>query len=630
MAINEPVISPCRICFLGYNQLTEMARRVLDSFPFDDCEIDIVDCLPDQLPERLPALATRGYEIYIAGGANAAVFSRHSQDHLLELTVRDVDCMIALKKAAELGNKIGFAWHRHSREINLSQLSSLCGVPAEMISYEDSEELYGQIDQSGCDVVIGASQACSYAAEKGIKTVLIYAGEETVRRSIQRARSMVLELRKERGHQALNQALIRNIPLGIIYTDIYGRISLINQTARDYLALPVGFSKKRMLGELRPNLSPDRFLAREVQKEESFKIIDGIRFRCLQVRVSSRGENTGVLTILRIDNARKNEKAAPGLNAGAARWKELVALSDSMKQAIALGRKYAPSPLPLILRGDVSLHRQLFAESVHTGSVRAQQPLLAVNLPQISAADAGRHLLGSIDSGSPHTGLIQMADKGTMILKNVQDACPAVQDILLEVLTSHRILPIGGYQPISVDVRFITILDKGSDAGKIRPDLLERLSTLSINLPSLHERREDIPVLFQQALAGLETGDFRIDKYRKAVETLRLYSWPGSTSELEAAAGRFAFLLGDNAKITPHTVHHMMIRAIGEDRLLKELQQRHPCLADSDVRAADFKEAVEDLKYYLGWNNSVIAAALGISRSSLWRDLKDSQSDKEE
>lgn len=70
----------------------------------------------------------------------------------------------------------------------------------------------------------------------------------------------------------------------------------------------------------------------------------------------------------------------------------------------------------------------------------------------------------------------------------------------------------------------ITILDISSDTGNIRPDLLERLSTLAIDLPSLHGRKEDLPVLFQEALSSFQTRDFSIEKYRKALEVLQLYS----------------------------------------------------------------------------------------------------------
>ncbi|WBW49388.1 PrpR N-terminal domain-containing protein [Peptoniphilus equinus] len=615
-------LKPIKICFLGYQRLTEIANEVVAKYPFDGCVIEVIDCVPEKLPELIRELATKGFDIYIAGGANAAVFSRYSQEHLLELAVRDVDYMSALKKASKIGKKIAVVWHRLAHEVNVSLLSDLCNVPADSLSYEDSAELYELMESSDYDVFIGASQVCSFAAQLGKSSVLIYAGEETVRSSLIRARHFAIELRKELTYHALNQSLIRNIPCGIIFTSVNGQISLINQIALNYLNLPSNFSQKRFLGDLFPNLSPDAFLLKDSQREESFKIIDGIRFRCTQVRVNSKGQPVGVLTILRIDNTLKNEKNILGTGQHLAKWKELVSMSECMNRAIELGKKYAMSSLPLALVGDVSLHRQLFAESIHTGGSRAHQPLIVINLPQISPADAGRHLLGSTDSNSSHVGLIEMAKQGTIILKNVQDACPAVQDILLDVLTNNQIIPIGGYDPISINVRFISIFDYPLPRSQIRPDLLSRLCTLQIDLPPLKERQEDIPILFKEAISNLRNQEFRIERFPKAVEALQLYSWPGGTSELEAVAGRFSLFLDENVKITPYTIHHMVIESIGEDNLYHELELLYPCLAERDMAAPNFQKAVEQLKYYLGDTNTSIAQKLGISRSSLWRDLK--------
>ena len=615
--------SPYKLCFLGYRQLTDIAQQVVPELPFNDCEIQIIDCLPDTLPEIVSNMTVKGFEVFIAGGANAATFSRHSQAHMQEIVVRDIDYLTALKKARKLGSRIAIAWHRLSRELNIELFAELAGFPVEMISYEDSEELYDLIRDSVCEVIVGASQACSYAAEHNKKSVLVYAGKDTVRRSFVRARHLAMELRKEQRYRAISQSLIQDLPLGILITNEEGRITLINPLAREYLNVNVNFARGRLLADIAPNLSPDNFLEKGLQSAESYKILGGIRYRCRQRRLISKGEDIGAVTTLHVDNSRKAQKAAPGAPSGAARWKELTAESDSMKAAIALGRKYAASSLPLGLIGDVSSHRQMFAECIHTGGPRAQGPLIMVNLPQISANDAGRHLLGSIDEYAPHTGLTELANNGTLVLKNVQDACPAVQDILLDVLSHNRIIPTGGYHPIEINVRFISVFDKPLAEEKIRSDLLCRLCTLRIDLPLLSERQEDLPALFSSLLAVLYGRDFPIANYKKAADVLKLYSWPGNTSELEAAAGRFATELNSGAKITAHTVHSMMIRAIGEDRLYQELVKRHSCLTEKKPDPEALRKAIDDLKYYLGYNNSNIAERLGISRASLWRALKE-------
>lgn len=614
---------PYKLCFLGYGQLTVLAQQVVQELSFDDCEIEVVDCLSDHATELVSQMTTKGFEVFIAGSANAAMISRHSQAHLQEVFVRDVDYLTALKKAGSLGSRIAIAWHRFSREPDLNLLVELSGIPAEILPYEETAELFDLIRDSAYDVIVGASQACSYAAEHHKKSVLVYAGKETVRRSFVKARHLAVELRKEQRYRAISQALIGNLPIGIIVTNEEGRITSINQLARNHLNVSANFARGRLLSDIAANLSPAVFLEKGLQNLETYKILNGVRFRCQQNRLVARGQDIGVITSLRVDNTRLAGKTVPGTASGAGKWRELVAVSDSMQRAVSLGKKYASSPLPLGLVGDVSAHRQIFAECIHTGGPRAQQPLIMVNLPQISASDAGRHLLGSSDICAPHTGLIELANNGTLVLKNVQDACPAVQDILLDVLAHNQIIPTGGYQPVKVNVRFISIFDQPLAEGKIRRDLLQRLCTLRIDLPFLSERGEDLPILFYNALSNLYERDFHISEYKKAVDVLKLYSWPGSTSELEAVAGRFAMTLNDGAKITPYTVQSMLIQAIGEDQLYQELVRKHPCLSDGKPKLEALRAAVGDIKYYLQYNNEMIAKRLGISRSSLWRVLRE-------
>ncbi len=160
---------------------------------------------------------------------------------------------------------------------------------------------------------------------------------------------------------------------------------------------------------------------------------------------------------------------------------------------------------------------------------------------------------------------------------------------------------------------------------KIRSDLLCRLCTLCINLPALNERKEDLPILFQNALSNQYERSFRITNYKKATDILKLYSWPGSTSELEAVAGRFTATLNDGAKITPYTVQHILVQAIGEEQIYQELVRLHPCLLEKKPETSALREAVEDIKHYLGYNNAAIAERLGVSRSSLWRILKEEE-----
>lgn len=102
-------------------------------------------------------------------------------------------------------------------------------------------------------------------------------------------------------------------------TNEEGRVTTINQLARDYLNVTINFARGRLLSDIASNLSPDSFLDKGLQNAESYKILNGIRFRCRQNRLVSKGQDIGVIMTLHIDSTRHTEKAVPGTSSGAAR-----------------------------------------------------------------------------------------------------------------------------------------------------------------------------------------------------------------------------------------------------------------------------------------------------------------------
>jgi propionate catabolism operon transcriptional regulator len=294
-----------------------------------------------------------------------------------------------------------------------------------------------------------------------------------------------------------------------------------------------------------------------------------------------------------------------------------------MQAAVALGRKYASLDIPLAIYGNRGAEKELLAECVHTGGRRAQQPLISINLSSISENDAGRHLLGSDDRLAQHTGLLEKANNGTVILRNLEHANAAVQDCLFDVVNRRQLSRTGGYDPIPVDIRFITLINTPFDEAAVRPDLLHRLSTLRIDHPSLLQRREDIPRLFNAIMERRADRRFDLARYARAKETLCRYSWPGNMFELNAVADRLIMQLSGTAHVTPPAVHRMVVSAIGEERLFADILCRYPGLGTDALPPQTQRAAIEELKHDLGCSNAVLAEKLGTSRTSLWRLTRD-------
>jgi len=230
--------------------------------------------------------------------------------------------------------------------------------------------------------------------------------------------------------------------------------------------------------------------------------------------------------------------------AGDESWRaEIVSRSNRMAEMLAEARMVAKSDASVLLRGDSGAGKELLARAIHRASARAAHPFIAVNCGAIPEALLESELFGHMkgaftDAHANHKGLFQQADGGTLLLDEIGDMPPALQVKLLRVLQERAVRPLGGSQSIAVDVRIISAthrdLDAAMEAGQFREDLYYRLNVVTLHLPTLAERREDIPLLANHFLHRLAS------KYGKrlsgfapeALKALATAPWPGNVRQL--------------------------------------------------------------------------------------------------
>ncbi|MES2190497.1 MAG: sigma 54-interacting transcriptional regulator [Pseudomonadota bacterium] len=222
---------------------------------------------------------------------------------------------------------------------------------------------------------------------------------------------------------------------------------------------------------------------------------------------------------------------------------DIISRSSRMAETLAEARLIAQSDASVMLRGESGTGKEMLAQAIHRASARASHPFIAVNCGAIPEALLESELFGHVkgaftDAVANHKGLFQAADGGTLLLDEVGDMPLALQVKLLRVLQERVVRPLGSSQSIPVDVRILSATHKDLDAamadGQFRTDLYYRLNVVTLTLPPLSERREDIPLLANHLLVKLAA------KYGKrlsgfapeALKALATAAWPGNVRQL--------------------------------------------------------------------------------------------------
>jgi two-component system, NtrC family, response regulator GlrR len=225
-------------------------------------------------------------------------------------------------------------------------------------------------------------------------------------------------------------------------------------------------------------------------------------------------------------------------------WRsEIVSRSNRMAEVLAEAKLVAASDASVLIRGESGSGKELVAQAIHRASPRASQPFVAVNCGAIPENLLESELFGHVKGAftgavANHPGLFQAANGGTLFLDEIGDMPVALQVKLLRVLQERMVRPVGASHAVPVDVRILSATHRDLDLaiidGSFRKDLYYRLNVVALALPTLSERREDIPLLAAHFLArlalkyGRKVNGFAPD----AMKALTTASWPGNVRQL--------------------------------------------------------------------------------------------------
>jgi DNA-binding NtrC family response regulator len=292
--------------------------------------------------------------------------------------------------------------------------------------------------------------------------------------------------------------------------------------------------------------------------------------------------------------------------------------------------RVADTNCTVLVTGESGTGKELVARAVHSASKRAAAPFVAINCGAIPEALLESELFGHARGAftgahATKTGRMALAQGGTLFLDEIGELPLSLQVKLLRTLQAHEYSPIGDNRTLRADIRIVAAtnidLERAVAAGTFREDLYYRLNVIHLNVPSLRERREDIPLLVHHfmAKARAKTGRPVTEVARAAAELLATYDWPGNVRELENTIER-AVLLCPSDRIQPSDLP-TRVRGLGSER---------PVVAKLPDAGIDLRAAVESFENDLirqalertGWNKNQAANLLGLNRTTLVEMLK--------
>lgn len=343
-------------------------------------------------------------------------------------------------------------------------------------------------------------------------------------------------------------------------------------------------------------------------------------FEVLKISLERALEHTG----LKAENVKLKSKLSADYE-----LENIIGKSKPMKKLIDLLAMIAPSEATVLITGESGTGKELIAKSIHHNSQRKDRPLVVINCAAMTETLLESELFGHekgafTGADKRREGRFMQADKGTIFLDEIGETSPAMQAKLLRVIQEREIQRVGGEATLSVDVRILAATNRKLEdevkSGNFREDLYYRLNVVTLDIPPLRIRQDDIPLLAQHFLRK-----YSIKNHKQvrgfsplAMDMLLNYEWPGNVRELENTIERAVILLSGE-----HISEKDLPSNISEPYSDKRDWIKKPQLLAANRPLEEIeKEAILATLEAAGGNKSETALRLKINRKTLYKKLK--------
>lgn len=595
-----------------------------------DCEIQ-----PD-------VIVSRHYNadvIVSRGGTAAALKDRNVLVPVVEIPVTSSDIAFSIRKAIERHGEmpIGVVGTVNTiRGVHFMKDKPPVPVkafPTASVNIRDLIDGMERAVASGCKLILAGHNTCHYCEEHGIPAGLIYSSVESVFLAITEAKRCASVSRIEKENSMIFRGIVDHVFEGIIAVDKDNNIRTFNPAAahllgrkmQDVIGQPV--SRALPEGRLSAILSSNQSLTNEIVR------MGGDNFVLNSAPILQDGQRLGTLVTFQaaqsITNAENRLRDRLRVSGHVARYHFNDILGDSyaIRMAIRQAQRFARVDSNILLMGETGTGKELFAQSIHNESERATGPFVAVNCASIPENLMESELFGyegGAFTGASKTGkagLFEAAHEGTIFLDEVSEIPVMLQSRLLRVIQEREVRRIGANRVIPINVRIICATNRDLQEmirkGNFREDLYYRLKVLSIHLPPLRSRENDMVQIMQHYITyyAQKFGKGHIQLSPEAIARITEYAWPGNIREIRNISEQLTVLC-EGDQITGEDVSAVLhlssvsqksfVLQTGFDPTLSGLQKRQ--IMEVLARTSSRKEAAE---------------ILGISKTTLWRKCKE-------
>jgi propionate catabolism operon transcriptional regulator len=631
-----------RVIAVGLHRLRSFFNELAPSYA-DRATVSVLDRGFEEAVTEIREMAKQErVDVLVAAGSNGEYLRQRLDIPVVLVRVGGFDIMRALGRARDLSQRIALVTYG-APPPDVQQFNDLFQLGIEQRSYrtdQDASDCIRELRARGIEVVVAPGLVADLADQHGMRGVFLYS-MDAVRQALDDAVEVVRIARIEAARRERLNTVLARLRDGVISVDMQERVDALNPAMERVLGLTSGQLIGRKLSEVAPELTLiDTLRSARVETDELQRF--GSRtLIASRMPLMEQGVQTGAVLTCQdpaaIERVDRTLRARRYRSDSVVRYKlaDLVGDCAAIRRARQLAAQYARSDGTVLIVGESGTGKELLAQGIHHESRRSAQPFIAINCAAFTETLLESELFGYEEGAftgarrGGKAGLFEAAHTGTIFLDEIGEMPISLQTRLLRVLQEREVLRIGAVEPTRVDVRVIAAthrdLSQRIDEQQFRRDLYYRLNILRVELPSLRERRDDLPVLVQHVVARASSR-LRVDRAIVETHATRLmadasdYDWPGNVREVENLIERIA-----SSVAVPSQGQDLHLRDLVPEIYARKIDNNArpngtPALAQrrNELEIEMIRRVLAECE----GNRDEACRRLGIGRTTLWRKLK--------